>query len=166
MSTSGSLSSTYFFRAFVVGMRRHRDLRRQLLWYTFIGLVQLLVEWLGFVAFTAWGMPLVPANVVGRTLAALLGFSMNGTVTFQSELKIVSLVRFMTAWVPITLVDTLAISVLGTIGGLGVAWLVKPAVDSLIAVVSFLVARHWVFRAPHQSSRGPNDETSSPTRDS
>jgi putative flippase GtrA len=142
------------------------DLRRQVLWYTFVGGVQLIVEWLCFVAFTAWGMPLVPANVVARTLAALLGFSVNGAVTFQSDLKIVSLLRFVTAWIPLTLVDTLAISVLGAMGGLGTAWLVKPAVDSLIAVLSFLVARHWVFRSPHQSPRGPNDETSCSERDS
>lgn len=165
MSASGSLSSMYFSRAFLTGMRKHRDLRRQVLWYAFVGGVQLIVEWLCFVAFTAWGMSLVPSNVVARTLAALLGFSVNGAITFQSRLKVVSLVRFTIAWIPLTLLDTLAVSVLGTIGGLGVAWGVKPVVDSLIAVLSFLIARHWVFRNRHKSPAGPNDETVAPTRD-
>jgi putative flippase GtrA len=165
MSISRLQPSKHLFQAFLMGMLKHRDLSRQVLWYTFIGVVQLVVEWLCFVAFTEWGMPLAPANVAARTLAALLGFSMNGVITFQSNLKIVSLVRFMTAWIPLTLVDTLAISVLGAIGGLGVAWLVKPVVDIVIAAASFLVARRWVFRTPQQGSRVPGNGTSTPTGD-
>ena len=133
-----------------------------MLWYTLFGVLQLIVEWLFFVAFTTLGMPLAPANVVARTLAALLGFSVNGTITFKSELKAVLLVRFLIAWIPLTLVDTLAVAALGMVGGLGVAWLVKPVVDSLIAVLSFLVARHWVFRNRHQSQTGPNNSASMP----
>ena len=160
MPTSRKLSSIQFLRSLLLGMPKHRDLRRQVLWYTFVGVLQLIVEWFFFVAFTTFGTPFALANVVARTLSALLGFSVNGTITFKSKLKAVLLVRFMIAWIPLTLVDTLAVSVLGTFGGLGVAWLVKPLVDSFISVLSFLVARHCVFRIRHQSPTGPNNGTS------
>jgi putative flippase GtrA len=152
----------HFLRSFFLGMPKHRDLRRQVFWYTFVGVLQLIVEWLFFVALTTLGVPLALANVVARTLAALLGFSVNGTITFKSKLNAVLLVRFLITWIPLTLVDTLAVSALGLIGGLGLAWLVKPVVDGPIAVLSFLVARHWVFRTRHQSPAGPNNGRSVP----
>ncbi len=42
--------------------------------YLIIGLVQLLLDWLVFVAATALGMPVAPANVAGRLAGMLLGF--------------------------------------------------------------------------------------------
>jgi len=140
-----------------MGLFRHRSLGRQVISYIIIGVAQVMVDWLCFVALTAWGMPVAPANVIARVLAALLGFSVNGTITFQSQLRAALLVRFMIVWIPLTLANTLAVSALGMLGGLHFAWLVKPVIDGLTAIASFLVARHWVFRIRHQSSARPKD---------
>lgn len=96
-----------------MGLFERRNVGRQVLFYIFIGVAQLIVDWLCFVALTAWGVPVAAANVIARVLAALLGFSMNGAVTFQSQLKIALLVRFMAAWIPLTLANTLAVSATG-----------------------------------------------------
>lgn len=140
-----------------MGLLRHRSLGRQVIFYIVIGVVQVMVDWLCFVALTAWGMPVAPANVIARVLAAVLGFSVNGTITFQSRLKAVLLVRFIIVWIPLTLANTLAVSALGVLGGLHFAWLVKPVIDGLTAVLGFLVARHWVFRIRHQNSARSKD---------
>ncbi len=52
--------------------------------YLVIGLVQLLLDWLVFVAATALGLPVVPANIAGRLAGMLLGFWLNGRYTFAN----------------------------------------------------------------------------------
>ena len=42
--------------------------------YVAIGVMQLLLDWLVFVAATAAGLPAIPGNLLGRTSGALLGF--------------------------------------------------------------------------------------------
>lgn len=128
---------------------KHWHLGKQVVWYTFVGVAQLLLDWLCFVALTAWGMPVAPANVLARVVAAMLGFTANGTLTFKSRLGSKVLLRFTTVWIPLTLANTAAVWALGAFGGLHVAWLLKPLIDGLTAVVSFVLARHWVFRARH-----------------
>jgi len=147
-------------------MRRlkHWHLGKQVVWYTFVGVAQLLLDWLCFVALTAWGMPVAPANVLARVVAAMLGFTANGAVTFKSRLSTTVLIRFSTVWIPLTLANTVAVWALGAFGGLHVAWLLKPLIDGLTAVVSFVLARYWVFRARHhehetQRDTSPNQES-------
>jgi putative flippase GtrA len=137
-------------RAALLGKVKRNALGRQVAWYLVVGAAQLIVEWLCFVALTAWGMPVAPANVVARVAAALLGFTMNGMVTFKSRLHGALLLRFVVTWIPLTGANTLLVTVAERLGGLQVAWLLKPLVDGLTAVVSFLIARHWIFRAGGQ----------------
>lgn len=46
-------------------------------------LMQLLLDWLVFVAATAAGLPPVPGNPLGRSSGALLGFWLNSRYTFR-----------------------------------------------------------------------------------
>ena len=48
-------------------------------------LMQLLLDWLVFVAATAAGLPPVPGNLLGRSSGALLGFWLNSGYTFPRQ---------------------------------------------------------------------------------
>ncbi|HZX70482.1 MAG TPA: GtrA family protein [Rhodanobacter sp.] len=147
MPADGRLSPMHSLRGFIVSRLKRHGIGRQLAFYFVVGIAQLIVDWLCFVLLTASGMPVAPANVIARICAAVLGFTANGTVTFKSRLRAAHLARFVTVWIPLTLTNTLAVWALEAIGGLHLAWLIKPLVDALTAVAGFLVARHWIFRA-------------------
>jgi putative flippase GtrA len=115
-----------------------------------VGALQLLVDWALFVALTALGLPAAPANLAGRVGGALLGFWLNGRVTFahagSARLGWWRFAKFLMVWIPLTLVSTLAITwVTGTLG-LAHAWLAKPLVEAMLAVVAFFLWRHVVYR--------------------
>ena len=164
MPTDGHLFRMDSMRAFIVRRLKHHGIGRQLVFYFVIGVTQLVVDWLCFVLLTAWGMPVAPANVIARVCAAVLGFTANGTVTFKSRLRPAQLVRFVAAWVPLTVVNTSAVWALEAVGGLHLAWLVKPLVDALTAAAGFLVARHWIFRVRTNKPKGAADGNSSATK--
>ncbi len=115
-----------------------------------VGAVQLLVDWALFVALTALGVPAAPANLAGRIGGALLGFWLNGRVTFaqagSARLGWRRFARFLLVWIPLTVISTLAVAwVAGTLG-LAHAWLAKPLVEGALAVVAFFLWRHVVYR--------------------
>ncbi len=115
-----------------------------------VGAVQLLVDWALFVALTALGVPAAPANLAGRVGGALLGFWLNGRVTFaqagSARLGWRRFARFLLVWIPLTVISTLAVAwVAGTLG-LAHAWLAKPLVEGALAVVAFFLWRHVVYR--------------------
>ena len=115
-----------------------------------VGLLQLLLDWLVFVAATAIGMPAGPGNIAGRVVGALLGFWLNGRVTFaqdgQARLGWRRLGRFLAVWIPLTVLSTLAVSGVSDAMGLHLAWLAKPLVEGVLAVVAFFLWRHVVYR--------------------
>ena len=115
-----------------------------------VGAVQLLVDWALFVALTALGVPAAPANLASRVGGALLGFWLNGRVTFaqagSARLGWRRFARFLLVWIPLTVISTLAVAwVAGTLG-LAHAWLAKPLVEGALAVVAFFLWRHVVYR--------------------
>ena len=128
----------------------HRTLLRQGGSYVVVGLLQLLLDWLLFVALTALGVAVAPANLAGRIGGALLGFWLNGRVTFAqagtARLGWWRFAKFLLVWIPLTVVSTLAVTwVAGTLG-LAHAWLAKPLVEGALAVVAFFLWRHVVYR--------------------
>lgn len=117
--------------------------------FVVIGLLQLLIDWSVFVAATAAGMPTIPANVLGRVCGALLGFWLNGRITFASDgarLGWQRFGRFMAMWIVLTLLSTWLVALCADALGLRLAWLAKPVVEGVLAVVSFFVGRHVVYR--------------------
>ncbi len=118
--------------------------------YIAIGLLQLLLDWGVFVAASALGVPVGPANLLGRVCGMLLGFWLNGRHTFAQQgtyqLGWLRFWRFLAVWVALTVASTVLMSTVAQHVGLGHAWLAKPIVEGGLAAVSFVLMRQFVFR--------------------
>jgi putative flippase GtrA len=117
--------------------------------YTLIGGVQWLVDWGVLVGLTHLGMTVAPANVAGRVAGALLGYWLNGKVTFagdEHEIGPSQLRRYVMMWLTTTAVSTWSLGAIDHWAGLQWAWLAKPGVEAILGVVGFLLSRHWVYR--------------------
>ncbi len=123
---------------------------RQGLWFLVIGGVQILADWLCFVGLSAVGIGVMPANIAGRLAGACLGFWLNGRLTFaekgQARLGRQRMYRYMVAWLFFTLLSTLLLDQVAKQLSLSSAWLAKPVVECCLAVLSFFVSRHWIYR--------------------
>jgi len=125
------------------------SLLRQGTHYLLFGLLQLLLDWGVFVAATALGMPVAGSNVAGRIAGALLGFWLNGRVTFAREGHTLGwrhFARFVVAWSMLTLLSTWLVATVAHVLGLQWAWLAKPVVEGALAVLAFFLWRHVVYR--------------------
>jgi len=118
--------------------------------FLLVGGVQVLLDWSVFVGLTYAGLPLVPGNLSGRICGACLGYWLNGRYTFaangRARLERVHLLRFVAAWLLLTGLSTLLLSGVEHRFDLRAAWLAKPAVEALMALLGFVVWRQWVFR--------------------
>ncbi len=115
-----------------------------------VGGIQVLLDWLVFVLVSAAGVPAFAANVGGRVAGASLGFWLNGLVTFRGAGQPVlvgrPLRRFLIMWLVLTGISSLAMGATDRLAGLQAAWLAKPVVEAVLAAVSFVISRHWVYR--------------------
>lgn len=125
-----------------------------LLWqgtrFVAVGCGLIVVDWLVFVILTMVGLPTAWSNVAGRVAGALVGFWANGSVTFgkpgEPRLGRRRFARFAVLWATLTLLSTLLVAALAEHLGLRFAWLAKPVVEAGLALISFFVSRHWVYR--------------------
>ena len=125
------------------------SLKRQGGHYILIGLLQYVVDWGVMVGLSHLGVAVWQAVVAGRVVGAALGFWLNGRITFAGEQNAVGrrqLGRFALLWLATTVVSSWAIDSIAEVAGLKWAWLAKPAVELVLAGMSFLVSRHWVYR--------------------
>ena len=115
--------------------------------YVTIGLAQVALNWLVFVCITALGMPVKPANVLGRIAGAQLGFWLNGRYTFgKTKLDCWHAARFVVVWILLTVLSTILIAIVAAHLGLHSAWLAKPLVEAGVACVAFFLWKHVVYR--------------------
>src|SRR5262245_42190887 len=108
--------------------------------YFVVGLLQIGVDWAMFVALTALGLPVAPANVLGRIGGATLGFWLNGRYTFAGADTAVGrrqFVRFVLMWLATTAASTWGVSHVEHAVGLRWAWLAKPIIDLCLAGAGF-----------------------------
>ena len=125
------------------------SLKRQGRHYLTIGLVLWLVDWGVMVGLSHAGLAVAPANIAGRISGALLGFWLNGRITFAGEGNDVGrrqLGRFTLLWLLTTLASTWALTAIDAAIGLKWAWVAKPAVEMALGGIGFMVSRHWVYR--------------------
>lgn len=125
------------------------SLSRQGRHYLAIGIVQWLLDWGVMVGLSHAGLPVEPANIAGRISGAVLGFWLNGRITFAGEDTTVGrrqLGRFLMMWVLTTLLSTWALGAIDDAVGLRWAWLAKPAVELGLGALGFVLSRHWVYR--------------------
>ena len=129
--------------------------------YLLIGLLQLLLDWAVFVAGTALGLAPAPANLAGRLAGATLGYWLNGRYTFAdaqgSRLGWGVFVRFGLAWLLMTALSTLLLSLIASQLGLHWAWLAKPLLEAGLATLNFFLMKHLVYRrgGAHGGSGAP-----------
>lgn len=126
------------------------SLTRQSRHYLIIGGIQWLVDWGVMVALSHFGMRVEPANIVGRISGALLGYWLNGKLTFAGDdtaLGRTQLQRFVMMWLCTTAVSTWSLGAIDEHIGLKWAWLAKPGVELVLGVIGFLLSRHWVYKA-------------------
>jgi putative flippase GtrA len=100
------------------------SLLRQGRYYLVIGLLQYVVDWGVMVALSHFGLSVEIANVLG-----------------PRQLR-----RFMLLWLCMTGISTWSIGTIENVAGLRWAWLAKPLVEIVLACVSFMASRHWVYR--------------------
>ena len=118
------------------------SLSRQGRHYLLIGGIQWLLDWAVMVVLSHWGMPVEPANIAGRVCGAMLGFWLNGRITFAGDDTRVGrrqFLRFVLMWLLTTAISTWSI-------GLKWTWLAKPGVEVVLGGLGFLLSRHWVYR--------------------
>jgi len=117
--------------------------------YLLIGIVQWLVDWGVMVLLTHYGMQVEAGNVLGRVSGALLGYWLNGKLTFAGEdtaLGRTQLARFVLMWLGTTIISTWALGAIDDAVGLKWAWLAKPGVELALGAVGFFLSRHWVYK--------------------
>ncbi len=105
------------------------------------------MSWIVFVALTALGIPVPPANVLGRIAGAQMGFWLNGRYTFgKPKLGWSHAARFVVVWILLTTLSTVLISIVAAHLGLHTAWLAKPLVEAVVACIAFFLWKYAVYR--------------------
>lgn len=127
---------------------------RQPAYFLVVGGIQYLLDASLYALLISGGITTVPANITSRASAAAVGFLLNRYWTFGQRKDTLkrfsgSLGRFITFWAVMTLISTAAVYTLG------VLWssdntsriIAKLVVEAVLAVISFLISRFWVFRS-------------------
>ena len=117
--------------------------------YTLIGGIQWVVDWAVMVGLTHMGMHMWPANTLGRVAGALMGYWLNGKLTFAGDEHAVGkaqLRRYILMWLGTTAISNVSMTQINGSLGLQWAWLAKPGVEFALGIVGFLLSRHWVYR--------------------
>lgn len=123
------------------------------MFFVLVGGFQYLLDAALFGVFITSGLGTIPANITSRTIAAVTGFLLNRYVTFSrredtARMFSASLVRFVLFWAFMTVLSTGLIEMLGRMAGDSEVQQIvyKLGVEAVLAVISFLVSRNWVFR--------------------
>lgn len=117
--------------------------------YFAIGMGQWLLDWAVMVALSHYGLSVELANIAGRVSGAVIGFWLNGRITFAGDDTAVGrrqLFRFVLMWTLTTVASTWAMGGINHLAGLKWAWLAKPGVEIVLGGVGFLLSRHWIYR--------------------
>lgn len=117
--------------------------------YLLIGILQWLLDWAVMVGLSHLGLGIPLANVIGRISGALLGYWLNGRVTFAGDehhMGRKQFARFLLMWMCFTLLSTVALQNIDLYVGRGWAWLSKPLVELVLGACGFLLSRHWIYR--------------------
>ena len=125
-------------------------LARQSAVYLIVGGVQLAVDWLLFsVLFWATGNASW-TNLIARGGTAFVGYQLHGRVTFaaggEPALGKQRLLRYVALLVVMVSASTIVMTVIASYAPAKYVYIAKPAIELLLAAVSFVVSRQWVFR--------------------
>jgi putative flippase GtrA len=130
-------------------MRRLPDWAIQVPLFLLVGGTQVLIDWGVMVGLSWLGVGVVMANVTGRFIGAVMGFVLNGILTFgrqQERMHGAQLARFICFWLLMTAFSTGALALIAERMVMRDAWLAKPLVEAVLAVISFFASRHWIYK--------------------
>lgn len=123
---------------------------RQLLLFGIVGVIQVVIDTGVLIGVTSIGVGVVIANIAGRVAGACAGFFLNGTATFshqtQQRLHGTHLARFIISWIALTLVSTLSLYLLRRQLSLESVWVAKPAIEIVLASISFFISKFWIYK--------------------
>lgn len=126
---------------------------RQPLLYVLVGGLQYVLDASLFGVLLGFGLAVPAANVLSRASAAVGGFLANRYLTFAKRSDTVahftgSLLRFVTLWLTMTFISTGLIMAVSHYWG--AEWSIQVAgkllIEAVLAVISFLISKYWVFR--------------------
>jgi putative flippase GtrA len=126
------------------------SLRRDSARFVAVGLFLLAVDSAAFAMLHAFGVPTGIANIVARFVGTVLGFWLHGRITFgggaRARMGYRQMGRYVLVWCALTALSTGALA--GWEAAFGSAWLylAKPAVEFVLAGLSFFALRHFVYR--------------------
>jgi putative flippase GtrA len=128
---------------------------RQLLLFLSVGLLQYGIDALLFGLLFFLGVPVAPANLLARGGAAVVGFKVNGMLTFRDQRGRRGWgpthgLRFLALWSGMTAVSTVLMLIsehLVESQGLRAEWILgaKILIEALLALVSFALSKWWVY---------------------
>jgi len=131
-------------------------MRRQILLFLAVGLLQYGIDALLFALLFFLGSPVAVSNVLARAIAAVAGFQINGTVTFRSQRGespwgLTHGLRFLLLWLGMTAISTMLMMLAEhsvTKWGLGREWVLgaKLLIEGFLALLGFALAKWWVYR--------------------
>lgn len=118
------------------------SMKRQGLWYLFVGGSSALIEFVLFqVLYSLFHMGVAPANVVAVVVATVFNFLMNRTVTFKSTSNPVrSLILYLVLFAVNLALSTWAITAMISVG-------VHSAVAKIITQVAIATWNFFIYRA-------------------
>lgn len=117
--------------------------------FLIIGFIQLVADSAITIALSRIGLALEAANIIGRVCGAMFGFWLNGRFTFSGHdfsLGRPQMQRFIAAWLLLTTIGTLTLGQIERNLDLRSAWLAKPLIETTLAIASFFLSRHWIYR--------------------
>lgn len=118
--------------------------------YLASGLTQLALDWSVFSLLHVLAVATPAANVSGRTAGALLGFWLNGRFTFaakgEARMGGKRLLRFVLVWLGLTWISTAALQFCEQWLGAGTVYWTKPLIEATLAVIGFVLSRHYIYR--------------------
>jgi putative flippase GtrA len=126
---------------------------RQPLLFLLVGGLQYVLDAVLFTVFLSLGLAIAPSNVLSRASAAACGFLANRYLTFGQRSDTFnrfssSLVRFVVLWLCMTILSSvmLLLARQGWGNQLDIQVTAKLLVEALLAVLSYLASKYWVFR--------------------
>lgn len=118
--------------------------------YALVGLAQIAFDTAVFSLLFALGVDAAWANIAGRVAGIPLNFYLHGRFTFAdgqaAPLGTRRFSRYVVLWTSLTLASTGLIHVADQLLPSHWVYLAKPAIELMLAAVSFVVARQWVYR--------------------
>lgn len=123
---------------------------KKILYFFFIGGTQFLIDALLFALLVKFGIVIAIANLLSRALAACCGYYLNGKFTFKAKMTVNVFLKFILYWLFMTTLSTVMLLIIDhyilASSSDNLLALSKIAVELLLFLLSFFIAKIWVYK--------------------